>query len=67
MEKRKRKQHYERVEILEEDKNQIQRLAFDNDITMKELATELLQTMHVNHKEETKQIIKEIRMRKGID
>lgn len=66
MEKRKKKR-YGKIEVLEEDKDQISRLAFDNDVTMKELATELLQRMLVEHKDETKQIIKEMRMRKGID
>jgi len=62
-----KKSRYERIEVLEEDKNQIQRLAFDNGVTIKELATELLQRMLVEHKDETKQIIKEMRMKKGID
>jgi hypothetical protein len=67
MEKRKKKQRYERIEVYEEDKDQISRLAFDNDVTIKELASEMLQRMLVEHKDETKQIIKEMRMRKGID
>ena len=66
MEKHKKKQQYEKVEIYEEVKTIIQRLAFDNDITIKELTSEILRKALVN-KEDMKQTIKEIRTRKGLD
>jgi len=62
-----RKQLYEKVEVYEEIKKQISRLAFDNDLTIKELASELLQKLLVEYKEEVKKTIKEIRIRKGKD